>query len=72
MKKTRKVKFRECALMMSSSAAVLPLYSGECVDAGIGSDDSLVAMRRKRKRFSLASKGKKRRTVLILQQNLEH
>ena len=49
VKKTRKVKFRECALMMISSAAVpLPCSSG-CADSEIGSDHSLAVMRRKRR-----------------------
>ena len=47
MKKTKKVKIRDCG----------PLQSSVWLDAGSGSEDSLVVVPHKRKKYKLASEG---------------
>ena len=59
VKKTKKVSFCECALVMRSSASVPCLYSSGCVDAGGRSEDTLFAMQRKQKRFKSAIESEK-------------
>ena len=57
VKKTKKVSFCDCTLVMSSSASVTCLYS--LFDAEGRSEDSLFAMQRKQKRFKPASESGK-------------